>query len=102
MPKETCLIGLCTGLFAATAIASSPSLSALVPIGVQVVLMAFRTGGCVAALADRLEKDSDLSESWTYVVPGAGEVAATSMLTEFHKANVSTRRSYFLHLGNVQ
>jgi hypothetical protein len=93
MPRDTFLVGLCTGLFAATAIASSPSLSELVPIGVQVVLMAFRTGGCVAALADRLEKDSDLSASWTYVVPGAGEVAATSMLTEFHKVNVSINRS---------
>jgi hypothetical protein len=102
MPRETYLVGLCTGLFAATAIACSPSLSELVPIGVQFVLMAFRTGAFVATLADRLEKDSDLSKSWTYVVPGTREVAATSMLTEFHKTNVSINWSYILHLGNIQ
>jgi hypothetical protein len=105
VPSETYIIGLCTGLFAATAIASSPSLSELVPIAVQVALMAFRTGGYVAALADRLRKDSESSESWTYVVPGAGETAATLMLDEFHNANVSAHRSccrlYNLHIGNI-
>lgn len=89
-PSETCLIGLCTGLFAATAIASSPSLSGLVPIAVQMVLMAFRTGAYVTALADRLHKNSEGSSSWTYVLPGISEVAATSIISDFHKVNVST------------
>jgi Starter unit:ACP transacylase in aflatoxin biosynthesis len=106
MPWETFLVGLCTGLFAATAIASSPSLSELVPIGVQVVLMAFRTGGHIAALANHLQKGPQLSDSWTYVVPGAGETVVTSMLAEFHKANVSGHRLYYrlycLHFGNIQ
>lgn len=92
MPCDTCLVGLCTGLFAATAIASSPSLSELVPIAVQVVLIAFRTGRYVATLADRLQKDSELSESWSYVVPGIGESDATSILNVFHRENVCGRR----------
>lgn len=86
--SETCLIGLCTGLFAATAIASSPSLSGLVPIAVQMVLMAFRTGAYVAALAERLHKSSSGSSSWTYVLPGINEVAASSIISNFHKTNV--------------
>jgi hypothetical protein len=106
MPWETCLVGLCTGLFAATAIASSPSLSELVPIGVQVVLMAFRTGKHVEALANRLQKHPELSESWTYVVPGARETAAAAILTEFHNSNVSEYtlyyRLYCSRLGNIQ
>ena len=88
--SETCLIGLCAGLFAATAIASSPSLSGLVPIAVQMVLMAFRTGAYVAALADRLHKNSEGSSSWTYVLPGISEVAASSIIGDFHNRNVST------------
>jgi hypothetical protein len=88
--SETCLIGLCTGLFAATAIASSPSLSGLVPIAAQMVLMAFRTGAYVAALADRLHKNSEGSSSWTYVLPGISEVAASSIINDFHRGNVST------------
>jgi hypothetical protein len=86
--SETCLIGLCTGLFAATAIASSPSLSGLVPIAVQMVLMAFRTGAYVAAMAERLHKASSSSSSWTYVLPGINEVAASSIISNFHKTNV--------------
>jgi Starter unit:ACP transacylase in aflatoxin biosynthesis len=87
--SETCLIGLCSGLFAATAIASSPSLSGLVPIAVQMVLMAFRTGAYVAALAERLHKNSEGSSSWTYVLPGISEVAASSIISDFHRTNVS-------------
>ena len=88
--SETCLIGLCTGLFAATAIASSPSLSGLVSIAVQMVLMAFRTGAYVAALAQRLHSNTDGASSWTYVLPGVGEVAASSIIAEFHRSNVSS------------
>ncbi|KAI8168501.1 Conidial yellow pigment biosynthesis polyketide synthase [Colletotrichum sp. SAR 10_71] len=55
-PQDVCLhdqtffMGLCTGLFAAAAIASTPSVSTLIPLAVQVVLMAFRTGTHVATL----------------------------------------------------
>ncbi|XXH03428.1 hypothetical protein Hte_009830 [Hypoxylon texense] len=84
--KHTKLSGLCTGLFAATAIASSYSLSTLLPIAVQVVLMAFRTGSHVASLAERLNPSVDKSESWTYVLPAAKETEAKSILAEFHKS----------------
>ncbi|KAI1462723.1 polyketide synthase [Annulohypoxylon moriforme] len=83
--NNTKLSGLCTGLFAATAIASSPSLSALLPIAVQTVLMAFRTGSHVASLAERLSPSTEKSESWTYVLPAAQEAEAKSILAEFHK-----------------
>ncbi|KAI2624897.1 polyketide synthase [Hypoxylon sp. NC1633] len=84
--KNTKLSGLCTGLFAATAIASSYSLSTLLPIAVQVVLMAFRTGSHVASLAERLNPAIEKSESWTYVLPAAKEAEAKSILAEFHKS----------------
>lgn len=97
-PGETCLVGLCTGLFAAAAIASSPSISQLIPIAIQVMLMAFRTGAHVAALADRLNSRSDLSESWTYVVPAAQESEINTILSDFHKENV---RHHFLNLDDL-
>ncbi|KAI1389461.1 polyketide synthase [Hypoxylon trugodes] len=84
--RNTKLSGLCTGLFAATAIASSYSLSTLIPIAVQVVLMAFRTGSHVASLAERLSPSTEKSESWTYVLPAAKEAEAKSILAEFHKS----------------
>ncbi|KAI0137980.1 polyketide synthase [Hypoxylon sp. NC0597] len=84
--RNTKLSGLCTGLFAATAIASSYSLSTLLPIAIQVVLMAFRTGSHVASLAERLSPSTEKSESWTYVLPAAREAEAKSILAEFHKS----------------
>ncbi|KAI0017704.1 polyketide synthase [Xylariomycetidae sp. FL0641] len=83
--ENTKLSGLCTGLFAATAIASSPSLSSLLPIAVQVVLMAFRTGSYVASLAERLSPPAEKSESWTYVVPSVKQSEAQGILEDFHK-----------------
>ncbi|RYP30428.1 hypothetical protein DL767_006239 [Monosporascus sp. MG133] len=83
---NTFLSGLCIGLFAATAIASSPSLSSLLPIAVQIVLMAFRTGSHVASLAERLSPTKGKSESWTHIVAGAKEADVKDILADFHKA----------------
>nr|AAR90248.1 polyketide synthase [Botrytis cinerea] len=88
IPSETCLVGLCTGLFAAAAIASSPSISQLIPIAVQVMLMSFRTGAYVAALANRLDSRPELPESWTYVVPAAQENEVNSILGPTSAAKV--------------
>lgn len=88
-PDQTYLVGLCTGLFAASAIATAPSLSALVPLAVQVVLMAFRTGMHVATMAERLCPPVTKSQSWTYILPGVTEDAARQTLADFHNDTVS-------------
>lgn len=86
---KTYLVGLCSGLFAATAIASTPSLSTLVPIAVQVVLMAFRTGSYVHTLAERLSPTFETSESWTYVLPNSTGDEVATKITDFHNQQVS-------------
>jgi len=88
------LSGLCTGLFAATAIATSPSLSTLLPVAVQVVLMAFRTGHYVASMAERLSPATHGQESWTYVLAGVKESEARSILCEFHEAEGISRATH--------
>lgn len=85
-PENTRLSGLCTGLFAAVAISTSPSLSALLPIAVQVVLMAFRVGSYVGSLSERLSPSSGKSESWTYVISSVKESDARKILSDFHKS----------------
>ncbi len=89
-PDRTSLVGLCSGLFAATAIASTPSLSALVPVAVQIVLMAFRTGSYVHKLGERLSPALEQSQSWTYIFPGLKRDDVTHILDEFHQTNVSS------------
>ncbi|KAB5511199.1 conidial yellow pigment biosynthesis polyketide synthase [Coniochaeta sp. 2T2.1] len=94
--RQTFNVGLCSGLFAATAIASTPSLSALVPIAVEVVLMAFRVGMHVHGLAEKLSPTVEASESWTHIYPGVKEAQASKVLAEFHEANgyTTANRAY--------
>lgn len=94
-PWETCTVGLCTGLFAAAAVASAPSLSALVSIAVEVVLIAFRTGSHVAAVADRLGNGKGSMNSWTYVIPGASESGTRSIIEKYNDSKVSIFRTEF-------
>lgn len=85
---NTLLVGLCSGLFAAAAIASTPSLSALVPVAVQVVLMAFRTGSYVHKIGERLCPAREQSESWTYIFAGMNRDNASEILSKFHEEKV--------------
>ncbi|RWA08120.1 hypothetical protein EKO27_g6972 [Xylaria grammica] len=85
-PENTRLSGLCTGLFAAAAIATSPSLSALIPIAVQVVLMAFRVGSHVGSLSEWLSPAVEKSESWTYVMSSVKDSDAKKILVDFHRS----------------
>ncbi|TPX15728.1 uncharacterized protein E0L32_000062 [Thyridium curvatum] len=82
-----CLTGLCTGQFAAAAIASTPSLSTLVPVAVAAVLLAFRTGRHVGTFADRIYQSSDSTESWTYIAYNVSIKEAQSILADFHHTN---------------
>ncbi|KFX94599.1 hypothetical protein O988_06199 [Pseudogymnoascus sp. VKM F-3808] len=95
-PQETYTVGLCTGLFAAVAVSIAPSLSALVNIGAEFVLLAFRTGRHVSALAEHIHKSGDAANSWTYVVPGLNESAARSLLADFNelKGYTATSQAY--------
>lgn len=89
--REIFSVGLCSGLFAATAVASTPSLSTLVPVAVQVVLMAFRVGMYVHSLAEKLSPSLEASESWTHIYPGVKEGQASTVLSEFHASAVSEK-----------
>ncbi|KAH6697033.1 conidial yellow pigment biosynthesis polyketide synthase [Plectosphaerella plurivora] len=81
--EQSYLLGLCTGLFAACAVASTPSVSTLIPLAVQVVLMAFRAGSHVASMAERLSPSSS-NESWNHLFAGLQESAAIEALESFH------------------
>jgi hypothetical protein len=88
--SQTINVGLCSGLFAATAVASSPCLSTLVPLAVEIVLMSFRTGTYVQSIAERLSPTtSDSSESWTHIYPGVKEIQASTALASFQDTNVT-------------
>ncbi|KAI9880108.1 MAG: hypothetical protein M1830_005353 [Pleopsidium flavum] len=87
--SDTLILGLCTGLLAASAVASSKTLASLTSLAVVVVRIAFRTGILVDAVAQQLAQsthDSQTPESWSAVVAGMSEAAVAAALDTFHKS----------------
>lgn len=83
------MVGLCTGLLSAAAISSTPTVSTLIPLAVQTVLIAFRTGLYVSSISERFHHSLSRSESWTMIFPGVGEEEAKNAISKFHVNNVS-------------
>ena len=89
--SKTVTVGLCTGLLAAAAVASSPALPALVPLAVEIVLIAFRTGLCVGTAARSLELSQDRAASWSTIVTGTDDKEAKAVIDSFHTEKVRIR-----------
>ena len=68
----------------ATAVASADSLTALIPLAIEAVRIAFRTGAHVGKVAQQIEGDTR-SLSWSTIV-AADDKSAQAALDEFHKA----------------
>jgi hypothetical protein len=83
------MLGVCTGLLAAAAVASSRSLSALIPVAIQTIRIAFRLGSRVATVGDQLESRIDSSQTWSTIVLGIGREDAEAALVEFNEKHVS-------------
>jgi len=87
---DTRLLGLCTGFLAASAVASVDSLTALVPLAIEVLRVAFRTGAHVVDVSERLEGQLDGQDSWSTILAGVDARSAEDILERFHQRNVST------------
>lgn len=85
--SETHAVGLSTGLLAAAAIALSPAVPALIPLAVEVVLIAFRTGLHVGTVANHLESQHDGS-SWAYALSRITVAETRLLLSNFHADQV--------------
>lgn len=84
-------MGLSTGLLAAAAVALSPAVPALIPLAVEVVLIAFRLGLHIEKTAKNVESSHNTEgASWSYVVPGKTEAEAQAALDLFHSEKVTT------------
>ena len=88
--SNSCIVGISTGLLAAAAVALAPAVSLLLPLAVNVVLIAFRIGVCIDRVAYNLEDSTGHEgDSWSYVLPGKTEDEAQAALDEFHHERVS-------------
>ena len=84
-PDNDRVLGLCTGALAAAAVSCSRSTLDLVPLGVEAVIVAFRTGVHVSDVAQRIEPLLDFDESWSIVVAGS---AAAGIVEDFCEQSV--------------
>lgn len=88
--SDTHLLGLCTGAFAAAAVSCSRSLVELVPIAVQTVLAAFRTGLCASRIGNCIEPNATGSREWSILVAGMDSQTVKDALAQFCAEKVSS------------
>jgi len=96
------ILGVCTGLLAASAVASSDSLTALIPLAVQTVCIAFRLGARVSRVGHQLEASRSEDQTWSTIILGIGSEAAELELKDFNQNQVSDseRLLNFLLIGS--
>ncbi|KAH0558765.1 Type I Iterative PKS, partial [Trichoglossum hirsutum] len=85
--SNTRILGLCTGLLAAAAVASAKSLTDLISLAVEAVRIAFRTGAHVSSTAEALGQTSQARQSWSTIVTNISEDSAKAAIDEFHRQN---------------
>lgn len=68
--------------------ASCSSLTALIPLAVQAVRIAFRMGARVTTVGNQLESTVDRSQTWSTIVLGIGSEAAQIALEDFNDEQV--------------
>ncbi|KAF7180566.1 hypothetical protein CNMCM7691_009857 [Aspergillus felis] len=85
--------GLCTGAFAAAAVSCSRSLVELLPIAVQTVLVAFRTGLCAGRIGNCIEPTSTGSREWSILVAGMDSQTVEDALAQFSATKSLPRMS---------
>lgn len=87
--SESCVVGLSTGLLAAATVALSPAIPTLIPLAIEVVLIAFRVGLHVETAAKNLVTSASLmTDTWSYVIPGKTEDEALAALAAFNETKV--------------
>lgn len=86
--SKTQILGICTGLLAASAVASCNSLTSLIPLAVQTVVVAFRLGSRVASTGAQIESRAERDQEWSTIVVGLGSEAAEAALADFNETQV--------------
>lgn len=85
-PAETLVSGFCTGALSAAAISCCRSVSELLPVAVQTVSIAFRTGLCTLNTAKAVEPSEG---NWSMVISGSSPEEVVERLQKFSQSRVS-------------
>ena len=79
--------------------ACSPEITALIPLAVEVVLIAFRVGRLAMTAARHIEvtRTEDNAASWSYVIPGMAQPEAQAALSTFNQSKVHNTTHTWRH-----
>ncbi|KAK0841358.1 hypothetical protein LTS02_016871 [Friedmanniomyces endolithicus] len=92
--EDSYVLGLCTGSLAEAAVSASGSLSELLPLAVQAVLISLRLGLCTVAMRDRIETSNEhRSGSRSASVVGMDSAPANAAIEEFCKTAAVEREA---------
>ncbi|KAH7076878.1 hypothetical protein BKA63DRAFT_468889 [Paraphoma chrysanthemicola] len=94
--SNSCVLGICTGAFAAAAVSASRNVAELVHMGVEAALAAFRTGlHSLRMQRDVAPGSDDDIQSWSFIA-SLTEAEALKMLEEFtsNQTFAQTQRPY--------
>ncbi|MCJ1434804.1 hypothetical protein MMC27_004174 [Xylographa pallens] len=96
VPSDTVLVGLCTGLLAATAVSASQNILDLIANALKFVRVAFRIGAKVNDVAQRLStiNDAQVNPSWSRLVVGVQKEASVAEVTQFNDRKALPRASH--------
>ena len=83
--SNTRVLGLCTGLLAASAIVSARTIEELVPLGVLAVRLSFRSGAVADSTRTVLAQVGEERAPWSTIVTATTEQAAKDALAAFHE-----------------
>lgn len=86
-PSDSYLAGICTGTLAAAAISYSRSLSELVPVAVQTVIISFRAGLLAAEIGTQVALNDKTGASWAVIYPGLSVEEANSVIKDFSESH---------------
>ncbi|KAL2850258.1 beta-ketoacyl synthase [Aspergillus pseudoustus] len=101
--SDSYVLGVCTGSLAAAAISCSTSLSDLLPIAVQTVLVAFRLGLCAQEVRDRLEiSEENRTKPWSVVSEVPPEEVAIAIEKFSQETALSTTRRPWIAASSVR
>lgn len=78
-------VGLCVGQLSAIAVSQARSLVELIPLAVESVRIAFRTGMTATTIRDELEQQSSPTETWAMTLPSE---VGNELLNIIHKETV--------------
>lgn len=94
-------MGLCVGELSAIAVSIAKSLTELIPLAVQSVRVAVRTGVAALTIRNDLEEQNNPRDSWAMSVSREAGLTEVETLDLMHQQTVSTQPGHDIRMDET-